>query len=53
MVPAAQVERAVGHEEAQLIARRPALPSILAAAARVGLRHRSRHGDDDLTQPLP
>ena len=50
VVPAADVERAVGHEQAQLVGGRPADVAGLAAAARLGLLARPLDGDDDVAE---
>ena len=50
VVPAADVERAVGHEEPQLVGRRPADVAGLAAAAGRGLLDRALDRDDDVAE---
>ena len=50
VVPAADVERAVDHEEPQLVGRRPADVAGLAAAAGLGLLDRPLDRDDDVAE---
>ena len=50
MVVATDVERAVGHQQEQLIGGRPADVPGLAAAAALGLLDRPFHRDDDVPE---
>ena len=53
VVPAAEVERAMDDEEAQLVGRRPAHVARLAAASLPGLGDRPLDGDDDVAEVEP
>src|SRR6187431_2629259 len=50
MVPPADVEGAVRHEEPQLVGRGPANVAGVAASAGLGLLDRPLHGDDDVPE---
>src|SRR5690349_1674883 len=50
MVPATQMERAVGHEQPELVGRRPPDVAGLPAASGRRLVHRALDGDDDVAE---